>query len=227
MSRYQDLQLQILHAIYEYAFSQGSLAGFREEDIGKVLPGDMVLGITHAVLWKLHEDDYLDRDSQRYYSISSSGINFIESTLDDPNSRLSALLSGDARPEEDEPDIIRSPIPAADRIVTLNHNSDPYKEAIEALDEAVKAFKEDRLFDNEWSIEKGALLQTIEAGRGLLREAQVGAATVYATIITPLRVIREKYEHSIAAGLVTAGVDQLIPLLGRAISSVLALIGVS
>ena len=115
--------------------------------------------------------------------------------------------------------------PASDRVVTLDHNAPTYAEAMDALDAAVAAFKADHHLGNEFGAEKRALLATLEAGRGLLEATQVHVSAVVTTIINPLQNLVTRYEDAIVAGLVTAGVDQLIGFAKTAITLVLQLIG--
>jgi hypothetical protein len=223
MSRYDDIKIQILHAIYEESFKESSPATFNIGKLNLVLPKSFILGITRAIIDDLRSDHYLNYHTDGEHSISVNGVRFIELELEDPNSRLSKILQETTQNHAAVNTQIS--IPAADRVVTLNHNSDPYKEAISALDAAVTAFRKDHRLENDWGPEKGALLRSIEAGQELLKESQVRVATVIAIIVYPLRVVRERYEHAIAAGLITAAADQLVPVLARAIHAVLSLIG--
>ena len=206
MSRFDDFKYPILRAIYEDAFRPGNRSPFSTKDLDKVLPSELIFGITPNIIEHLYKEGNLDRNSAGYYSISLQGIRSVEFVFDD-DPKDAAIL------------------PAADRVVSLNHNSDPYKEAVKALDEAVAAFKEDSSLGNEWGQEKGVLLRTIEAGRELLTELTVSVATIHTTIIEPLRIIRERYKDAVVAGLVTAGADQVISLIGRAASFLRALFG--
>jgi len=221
MSRYDDIKLEILYAIYEDAFREGSSAAFQIDQLHTILPRKLILGVTRAIIQDLRSERYLDYLTNEGFAITSTGIRFIELELEDQNSRLSEIV------RERDQGVVGTAIPASDRRVNLDHNSDPYREAIAALDAALQTFKEDRLLENEWGPEKGALIQTIEAGRELLKQGEVQVATMFATIIAPLQVIREKYEHAIVAGLVTAGADQLVSSLGHAVTLLLRLFGMA
>jgi hypothetical protein len=206
MSQYEDLKLDVLLAIYRDAFRPGSLSQFGIDDLDRVLPAEMVCGITRSIVYNLHNDKYLDCDFG-YYSISSEGIRHIEfiygeldTAGDEIDHSVTRSLSGQFM------------VPASDLMVALNHNSDPYREALRALDSAVSAFRNDHCLEDEWGPEKGILLQSIEAGQRLLKEGQVRAATIYTTIVSPLRIVADRYKEAVAAELVTAGVDQVIPL---------------
>jgi hypothetical protein len=206
MSQYEDLKLDVLLAIYRDAFRPGSLSQFGIDDLDRVLPAEMVCGITRSIVYNLHNDKYLDCDFG-YYSISSEGIRHIEfiygeldTAGDEIDHSVTRSLSGQFM------------VPASDLMVALNHNSDPYREALRALDSAVSAFRNDHCLEHEWGPEKGILLQSIEAGQRLLKEGQVRAATIYTTIVSPLRIVADRYKEAVAAELVTASVDQVIPL---------------
>jgi hypothetical protein len=208
MSRFDDFKYPILRAIYEDAFRPGSLSPFSIKDLGKVLPSKLIFGITPDIIEDLCKEGNLDRNPPGHYRISPKGIRTVEFTFDDDPSDAVIL-------------------PAADRVVSLNHNGDPYKEAIKALDHAVAAFKEDSSLGNEWGQEKGVPVRVIEAGRELLSETTARLAMINTTIIEPLRIIRDQYQDAIVAGLVTAAADQVISLIERAASFLRALFGLT
>jgi len=175
-----------------------------------------------VALGELLKKGYLITASGRYM-ISANGIKFIEESLEDPSSEVSRIVS--AFPGSTSPAGTNDTIPAADRVVTLDHNSKPYSDAIRALDEAVATFKEDKLLDNEWGPEKRALLRTIEAGRELLKEGQVRVATIFSTIVMPLRVVCQKYQDAIAEGMAKAVAEQIMHRVSEGISAILSLLG--
>jgi hypothetical protein len=223
MSDFDDLKSEIIYSIYSRVRkTRGQLTSTLSE-IQEMLPEHCISGLTRGAIESLTEDGFLVLENRNYY-VSQVAIRSIEYDLSEPNSLIYRLASDDAALAYQS---AKPSIPAADRIVTLDHNSDPYKKAVRALDEAVAAFKEDRLLENEWGSEKGVLLRTLAVGRELLEEGQLRVATAFSTIVAPLQIIREHYNHAIIAGLVTAGADQLIHTIGHAISSLLALLGIS
>jgi hypothetical protein len=192
-----------------------------------MLPKHCVYGLTRAAIESLTDDGFLVLEGRQYY-ISQVAIRSIEIDLAQPDSFIARLSRGEASSGDQpkSPDISLA-IPASDRVVTLDHNSHPYNEAIAALDAAVTAFREDHRLENDWGPEKGILLRSIEGGQQLLKETEVRVATLFTTIIHPLRIILDRYRDAVAASLITAGVDHLISTIERAVSSVLTLIGVS
>jgi hypothetical protein len=219
MPSFDDHKITVLFYIWKDASEPGNPPGFDWEEIKAILPPTMVSGITHAAIRSLLNDNLLEEDNAKYY-LTEFGIRRIEGELQDPYS----LISGIAKTAEGS-QALPHVIPASDRLVSLDHNGDEYKEAIAALDAAVAAFREDQSLSNQWGSEKSVLLRTLEAGREILNEATVRTATVYTTVVNPLRIICERYTDAIAAGLVTATVDHLLPLLERAVSSIRALLG--
>jgi histidinol-phosphate/aromatic aminotransferase/cobyric acid decarboxylase-like protein len=67
-------------------------------------------------------------------------------------------------------------IPAADRIVRLDHNSDPYIRVIEALAEFKKALQQTNLYDEP--DEKERTIAEVTATQELLKPNRVNATTV-------------------------------------------------
>jgi len=229
MSQFDDLKSKILYAIWAASQTPGSKSELSMTEIEEVLP-EWVTGQTRAAIESLGGDGRLSRQggAGKFY-ISEAGIRSVEYDITNPGNLTYALDY--ARHVQEAHRLKRPniglPVPAADRTVPLDHNSDSYKDAIAALDDALSAFKEDYRLDNEWGSEKAALLQTVEKGRELLNETSTHVATIYATVVTPLRVLRDRYEHAIVAGIITAAVDQFLPACGRAITAVLALIGLA
>jgi hypothetical protein len=240
MSRFDDLKLEILFYLVETSYEMGSLWSFKADDVEGMVPTERIAGILPAALDALFEDGLLKNANDRF-QLSPAGVRIVEGQLEDDQSELSRILNDLGYSLEE----IRSSfstgshyridtksfsgrlVPATDRTVNLYHNSGSYKEAISALDAAVTAFRDDHQLDNEWGPEKGILLRSIESGQELLKQSTVRSATVFTTIVTPLRIILDRYKDSIAAGLVTATADQLIPIIERAVSALLALIGMS
>jgi hypothetical protein len=226
MSQFDDLKSKIIFAIWIESQRPGSKSELSMSEIEQLLPTECLTGQTRAAIESLGGDGSLSRQggAGKFY-ISETGIRSIEYDITHPGNLLydlnyakqlgeAGFAAHDAAP----------PVPAADRVVALDHNSDPYRAAVAALDEAVAAFKADHLLANEWGPEKSALITVIETGRALLNETSVRVATLYATVLNPLRIIRDRYSDAIAAGLVTAAVDHLVPLLERAVTLITALI---
>ena len=227
MSQFDDLKASIFYNICKYSQRTGEITGFEIDQVDEFLPSECLSGQTRAAIRSLVGNGYLE-DTVGLFSITETGIRDIEFELGREGSvavdlqRREVLEHGIPLPALSE-----VAVPAAGRVASLDHNSDPYRDAVATLDAALKEFKEDRLLENEWGPEKGALVTTIEAGRNLLEQGEVQAATIFATIVAPLRVVRDRYEHAIVAGLVTAGAVQVVGALGHAITLVLRLIGMA
>jgi hypothetical protein len=218
MYSFNEFKTEILRLIWENSFKPGSIHKFSISELDKVLPPDNVCAMAEMSIDTLLDEGLLEYHtdySPPKFSLSVNGIRFAEFVFGD-----------EASPDKPRQTATRT-VPTSDRVVELNHNSDPYTEAIRALDAAVSAFRNDHCLENEWGSEKAVLLQSIEAGQRLLKESQVRVATIYTTVVSPLRIIVDRYKDAVAAGLITAGVDQIIPIFERAVHSVLALIGIS
>jgi len=222
MARFDDRQTELLHEIWRYSYTPSSVLPFPVSALNKIVSEDKISAITKMALEELCERDLLEYYDGKY-GLTVHGISFIEIGLEDPQSDVSGVINNQT--SFADPSLALPAVPASDRLIYLDHNSDPYGGAIRALDAAVTAFRGDRCLENDWGPEKGVLLESIEAGQRLLKETQVRAATIFAIIITPLRIILDRYRDAFTAGLITAGIDQIIPTLEKAIHSVLVLIG--
>jgi hypothetical protein len=241
MSQFDDLKSRILYEIWLHAQKPGDETTFTIDALeNKILSSNCLSGMTRAAITSLKEEGYLGHSNETYveyggreynqdeYHISEAGIRATEYDATHPGNVVYEIANTGDRHGPAEAGPLGAPtVPAADRVVTLQHNSDPYKDAIEALDAAVAEFRKDHHFENDWGPEKTILLQSLEAGQNLLLQTQVQVATAYGTLVVSLQVIREKYDHAIVAGLITAAVDRVVPAVERAIGLLLTLLGLS
>jgi hypothetical protein len=224
MSRFEDFQIQILHEICENSYKLGSLPAFNRGQVNQILPATKTSGPVYTALEALSKQGYLASFNETYY-LTANGMLYIENGLADPKSPVSLALQQNTCAEMAQMVVPAASIPATDRAVTLDHNGDPYRDAIRALDEALAAFKEDHSFDNEWAAEKSALLQAIASGRALLERSTAHIATISVVIIEPVRTITGRYQNAIAEGIAKSSFEQLVHLGEKAIKAVLTLLG--
>ena len=112
------------------------------------------------------------------------------------------------------PDFPFSSIPASDRVVSLDHNSPDYKNAVSSIEKVIQEFREDHHLDNEFGHEKGALLKTLEAGRELLNDSMVNVRVSIALIVEPLKRIIQKYDQVFVGALAATALSLILKLLG-------------
>ena len=210
----------LIQRLYERSNDPEAEPEFEEEEIHDLVRDEIAPVIVHTLLMEFLRDSLIRQTRAAPVMFEVTDSLFYEAE---------ALVSAQPTRQVDDPSrFITSPsVPASDRFVTLDHNGDPYMEAVAALDAAVAAFRDDHRLDNEWGPEKSVLLRTLEAGRELLPTQQIRVATVFSTIVAPLQIIRDRYQDAVVAGLVTSGADQLIHAIGHALSSILSLIGLS
>jgi hypothetical protein len=96
----------------------------------------------------------------------------------------------------EQSDDIPSHIPASDRIVALDHNSEAYIQTTEGLDKLVEVLEQ--VNDYPDADDKEQKLAEISAGRRLLRAVKVRYAVIAAILGPPLAWLSEKF----AGGLV-------------------------
>ena len=105
-------------------------------------------------------------------------------------------------------------VPAAGRIVPLDHNSKEYDEAVSALESVIEAFREDHHLDNVLGQEKTALLNVLEGGKELLKDAQVRVDALLTITIEPLRLLAKRYDQALVGALAAAAISALFKLIG-------------
>jgi len=103
--------------------------------------------------------------------------------------------------------------PASDRLVKLDHNLPDYKEAVSSLDKFIQDYRDDHQLDNEFGLEKTALITTLVAGRELFDATQVQVSVAVALTIEPLKIIAKKYDEAAVGGTIAALATTVINLL--------------
>jgi hypothetical protein len=207
-----------------YSYAHGSRSLFTETELGRQLPKTPIR-ILYDAAEALVEKGLLDKRSsyeeeEGQYGITHAGITQVDDWKDDfyalaTDSVLFEIVSDVddmfvVTPEAEKGD----EIPAADRTVTVNHNSQPYREAIKSIEDVLREFREDHHLDNELGREKGALLKTLEAGLELLDDTTVNVRIATALVVEPLKRIAQRYEQAIAGGLAQVAIDFVLKLLG-------------
>lgn len=105
-------------------------------------------------------------------------------------------------------------VPAVDRIVTLDHNSLQYQEAIDAIDRVIEAVAGDNEYGEADPEEKAALVGALKAGRSLLDATRVRILAVYATLIPSLQYVADNFAKGAIAALGASAVAAVMKLLG-------------
>lgn len=103
-------------------------------------------------------------------------------------------------------------VPASDRRVRLDHNSQPYRDVIDALDRLTEALRRANDYDDPEDREEK--LAELSAGRKLLEAARVRLAPVANVLAAPIRALTTRF----ATGLINQAAhdlwDKLTTLLG-------------
>lgn len=201
----------LLLVLYEAAHHSDARWQFNVNEIRSLFEPEIGSGFARIVLKSLEDDEYIDIASKKhefglgqrnFVSLSAFGTSFIEEKLlDDDNVydqkfRLAVRFHSDeARGHGvrtffkiSEMPALQDEIPAADRLVTLNHNAPEYSELeneITALKESVlRANKDNHLSDNE-----EAALSDIDAGLTLWKRTIVRTAALKETLIAGINAL--------------------------------------
>ncbi|GEO18372.1 hypothetical protein [Microvirga aerophila] len=107
-----------------------------------------------------------------------------------------------------------SPVPASDRIVTINHNAPDFRELIDALDNVQQAL---RAINGGEPDEKGQLSAEIEAGRKLLDAPRTRIQALTATVGSALLWVAKRFADTAAGKAAEIAMDKL----GKVIPAIL------
>jgi hypothetical protein len=200
-------------------FVEDIRSGFHESEIDSILLSEQSRNLQHRALESLRNDGDVSRtfdeeNSEDYYYISDRGIGSAEFLREHTPTIWARALAARTKSMQPDSESSHTIVPAADRTVTLSHNSEPYQEAVKSLEEVILEFRNDHHLDNELGREKGALLKALEAGRELLDDVTLNVRIATALIIEPLKRIALRYEQAVVGGLATAAIDFFVKFLG-------------
>jgi predicted DNA repair protein MutK len=99
-------------------------------------------------------------------------------------------------------------------MVTLDHNSMEYKDAVRGVDAVIEAVSADNQFGANAPEEKEALLATLKAGRQLLNAVQVRVAAVASILLPALRYVADHFTKGAITTLGAAAAAAVAKLLG-------------
>lgn len=108
-------------------------------------------------------------------------------------------------------------IPASDRVVSLDHNSTEYVEAIDKLELLTREFEADETLSNELGPERNGLVKVLKGARDLLDDYQIGLQLYVGVVIRPLERLKEiAAEHPAVTwgAFLVAALDALKSLAG-------------
>jgi len=92
-------------------------------------------------------------------------------------------------------------VPAADRIVTLDHNSKVYQDVIDQLQNIEEAILKSNEFSVKWPDEKERISAELSAGTQLLKPKKVRVEAIRAVLVAPLIWLSEKFTGALIGKL--------------------------
>jgi hypothetical protein len=122
--------------------------------------------------------------------------------------RLTSVMSPRGRVQE---------VPAADRIVPLDHNSPEYREAVNALEEVAEAVRSNNEYANEDPEDRNQRLVELEAAEKLLEAPRVSESAIKIFAIRTLRYLGDKFADHAIGLLAGAAITALLALLQKAL----------
>lgn len=220
MPEFADIKARILYGVYREVLARGDEVQFSSDDAkDRFVALSTSSHVTLKAIQSLLQEDMLEGVPVSF-TISTRGLEEVDRQLEEPFSTMSRLKSDELASASSESPVVNDSsttrvgavyldvppaiVPASDRTVSLDHNGDPYRQAIAALEAAIQAFRADHHLENQIGREKNALLATLEAGRDLLNDTEVRISAVILTAVNPLKALLSRYQDAIATGVVEA-----------------------
>ena len=167
--------------------------------------------IVTAAISELRSDNRINFSSEAggVYEISAAGLKFVEQQLSDlrsaTHSALRALL---IKP------IVVEGIPASDRTVTLDHNSESYKEAVRKVEETIATLSKANDIGELLPGEQATAVSALTEGKKLLAAKELRWSSVQAFLIPKLRWIADKAAGSLVGKFAIGAIEAIIRLFG-------------
>ena len=179
------------------------------QDVFSALIGQTSETFVNSAIERLVDEEYVDFVGQvpGTYCITASGISRVEHDLDDPDSYL---FDVHAERNSDR----RSRIPASNRFVDLDHNSQNYADAIRTGEELIEAIKTSNIYGDSEVEEKETHLAGLDSGYRLLRAPRVDPTTVKVVLGSILTYLAVKFADEPIGELAAVAWSALKNLLG-------------
>lgn len=150
--------------------------------------------------------DFRD-DSEGYgYLLTSNGLEDVENWTEETYERIATDI---IFPEVED-------IPASDRVVTFDHNSEEYKETVSVLEQVSKEARESNEFGHLFADPEDRIRVSseINSGLGLLKNLRVDVENIKNLLIANLKLIKEKLPDVALGALASKALEWLAKLLG-------------
>jgi len=216
--KFTDTQYVALLTLYEYAARDYAVSCTIKE-IKKILGDSSSMNFLRSAMQENYQEKYVyfskgaadDTD----WRLTSSGIKYAEVVIESRKELYDFVVQ-----QIDGVDAV----PASDRVVKRDDNSEAYNEAGKLLEQVIQEFYDDHKIDNELGPEKNALLETLKAGSELWKSGSAKVDAINAFIINPLCMLRDRYEQAIAGTLITGIANEAITAF-KALMSLITSVG--
>jgi hypothetical protein len=145
--------------------------------------------------------------------VTGAGLEYAEELCDNAGSDLYEEIdehNAAATAVETESPVV---VPASDRVVKIDHNSNDYKEIVDGLSQVSEAARKSNSLNIESADIKDQHLAEIDAGKRLLEAPQVNAGLVEKLLIPALKWISEKIAEAVIAAVVATLIALIVTLL--------------
>ncbi len=145
------------------------------------------------------------------YIITDKGIDYVESALVNKDSHIARFAQNQANwIEANLAPVEPTVVPASDRIVTIDHNSEELKNTVAAIEETIDALRGDNEID---PAEKQATEAELKAGLTLLESAQVKLWNLRDSLFGSLGELVTKFKDKTVGAAAKKALDWLVRLI--------------
>lgn len=216
MSMFHELQELVLFKIWDISYQPYVKSPFIAWEVGKFKPSETSDVVVRKAIDALIERGLLDQidSATKEFEISAKGIEYVEAQLQFDDSiigRFAATGDADTFPESLKESKF---IPAADRIVTINHNTPEYRSVIEKLEDLKAAIESNNEYRSKNLDDHERRLVDIETTLKILENTRVRIGAIKAAAYGTLFYLAEKFSDEPIGALAHAAWEALKTLLG-------------
>lgn len=139
-------------------------------------------------------------DEHQAAQLNASGFEYVEELI--------------AESEQHTPPDTFNFVPGSDRYVEIDHNSQEYKEAVDALDGVIENVRNDNEYGSEAPEEREQIITALQAGRNFLNATKVRISAAIAIILPPLQYLADNFGKGAIAAAAAIAVGAVAKLLG-------------
>lgn len=209
--RFEEVQDLILYELYWFLSEPDSPEDVDPSIIKEILQDQTSIVFIDEAISALREDGYVVDTGvlPNMFSINAKGLKYVDDNISKPATFLGKYHEKSLYEHN-------LPVPASDRVVSIDHNKPEYLEAIETLEKTVAEAGKSNEFGNLFADpeDRVRVLSEINSGITLFRNTRVKIRAITDVLISNLRLIANKLPDAALGALASRALELIAKVLG-------------